>query len=283
MGLFIVAMLAAIFVLSRRKQKQSAPPTTRVEFWIYSDKKGRPTDTELLKRMTAENPLNRSGNFPIGPKEGLTLSDIRFHVGVALKESNRTLFRPDMLCESDANPSEKVLEGLAKADCLIRIQYLSEEPLSHRAYLTFVNHCCSALAAIQEATCIFDLESQRFWTQLEFFKNLESQPDGLGFAQNVTVRWVETVDSGTAMTRGMAKIGLPDLVFGPVPLDLKTLATHLVSEAGQLAWENGNLAEQRIEAFGEQFKVVFDEPRNSKLHRGQVCDLNPGRVLTAGS
>lgn len=280
---FVLGFALAFVFLRTRKRKSESPPMVRVEFWIYSAKPGRPNDSDLLKRLTAENPHKRSGISPIGPPEGLTLSDIRFHIGVALKDSNRSLFRPDLMCEPDANPSPETLAGLADATTMVRVQFVSEVPTNHRGYLTFVNHAADALGAMTEAKCIFDLESQRFLLQPELFDLIDKQPDALEFDQNVVVRWVETVESGTAFTRGMAKAGLPDLIFGPVPIDLRTLASHLVEEAGRLVWQGSELGTVQISAFGETFRVSFGPTKTADTHRGKVCELSAGRILGSGA
>jgi hypothetical protein len=85
-------------VLSRlfRRGPKKPPYLAMAEYWVYLREPQAPTQDDVMTRMIQTNPFQRGGVSPIGAKEGLLWSDIRFHMALALRDKNAHIFRPDL-------------------------------------------------------------------------------------------------------------------------------------------------------------------------------------------
>ncbi|HWP30982.1 MAG TPA: hypothetical protein VNK96_04535 [Fimbriimonadales bacterium] len=278
--LFLAVVFSVLFVFLKRRKSKHQPPLVRSEYWIYTSAENLPSDKELMERLLARNP-HRKGGVPIGAKEGLTFSDIRFHIGFAKREQNAMMFRPEILCETDAEIPSDIASVLEKTNAAIRVTFISEDtPIKDTSYLQFVTHCVDALAEITNAPLIYDVEAQKFWKREDLYNELQRNSRGDRFDLHVVIHWVETTDAGWAFTRGMAKVGLPDIEFGPVPLDHKTIALYLVEGAARECWKKPNLETMTVEGFGESFRIEFGEAiPNSKTHRSWVASMRAVRKI----
>jgi len=277
--LFLAIGFSVLFFFLKKRRGRHIPPLVRSEYWIYTSVGTLPSDKELMTRLLAENP-HRKGGVPIGAKEGLTFSDIRFHIGLAKREQNAMMFRPEILCESDAEIPSDIVPVLEKTSSVIRVTFVSEEPLRDVSYLQFVTHCVDALAEMTNAPLIYDVEAQKFWKREDLYNELQKNSRGDRFDLHVVIHWVETMDAGRAFTRGMAKVGVPDIEFGSLPLDHKTIALFLVEAAAKACWENRKLGGMEVEGFGECFRIEFgDAIPNSRTHRSWVAAMRVVRQM----
>src|ERR1044072_845222 len=128
-GLLLGMVLGWLFV-QRRQQKSSFLSTN--EYWVYLPGKEMPNQTEVMSRLIGDNPYRQGGKNPIGPREGLLLSDIRLHLALVLRSKNPHVFRPDLFDEY-VDPTSEILERLANSESLVKVRYISEQPLNDRA------------------------------------------------------------------------------------------------------------------------------------------------------
>lgn len=277
--LALIAIMAASAILLKRRAKSSPPPMARVEYWIYTNAETPPDEATILDRILAKNPHSKKGP-PVGTKEGILFSDVRFHIGALRRRGNALLFRPDLLCDSDSSPPDWFAQAVEDATLLIKVLFVSEEPVQARHFLQLVVHCADAIADLTKATAIYETESQRFMKPSELYRLLDLDSDGARFDLHVDVRWDEVEEGGVAFTRGMATGGLPDIKMERVPDDHRTLATFLVEESARAAWDRSAIEPLEINGFGEQFIVEFSEPMTgAKTHRNRVVALKASRRI----
>lgn len=268
--LLFAAFCLAIWFLTRRKNSVVQPPAVRVEFWVYCTAEGRPSDKEIMARLHATSPL--------GAPEGMTLSDVRFHIGVAKRARNALLFRPEALCEADSAIPAGIADTLAEADTIYIVRFVSQGPEPKMGYLSFATYVAKTLAEMTSAQMIWDTEAQRFFVADELAQMLVDNADALRLDLQVGVRWTETTEEGRAFTRGMAKKGLPDVEFPSQPLDQRTLAMFLVEGVARQWWSAGETGVCELEDFGEVFDVEFGEPvPGAPTHRGWMSTLRAVR------
>jgi len=276
-----LVLYLAYRLLATRREATAKAPAVWVEFWVYANADVRPSDANILKRVFGENPYRGAS---LGPAEGATLSDVRFHIGFVKREKNAMVFRPDIFSEVDAEIPPHLPSSLEDTTCVVIVRFVSEERVSSRKHLQFITHVVDAIAELTDATMVWDTEAQRFWTRAEFRQRLTDHADGTRFEENVVTHWTETPFEGRAFTRGMAKVGLPDLEFDRQPVDQRTLATHLVEESARRCWQAGELAPCTFDSFGEVFEVEFGPPRaGHPTHRSWISTILAGRKRRIGA
>ncbi len=273
--LFSALMIGAFYLLKTRRKIKKTPPLVRCEYWVYGRVTKRPSDKQLLERLLKNNPHYKKGSVPIGSREGVYYSDVRFHIGIVPKETNQLMFRPEVIGEPDSEPSPDIIRRASDSQGILRVLFVSEkEKILNKSHVQFITHATDAVGEISNGTVVFDVEAQQFFTKEEFYEMLQKDNDGTRFDLQVVVRWKETPQEGCAFTRGMAKIGLPDLLMEGVPHDHKTLALYIVQTVAKNCWDAVDLTPMEIEGYGEMFFVEFGVPRVAdESHRGWVCSI----------
>lgn len=264
----LLALAAGLLVGRRRKGRER--PLTICEYWVYMDAASLPKTEALMTRMISENPHNRPGRPCIGAREGLLFSDIRLHIGCALKEKNPHAFRPDLF-DDLVEPSAAVLSGLAEAKAFARARYLSERPLADTRHLQFMPHLADALSDLGGGRVVFDPVTEWIWTAEEFKQALAARPNAEIVSWHLRVAWRPTEAGGRVETRGLRKVGLPELRSEDLPSDHKTLGLALFEEAAGRLWKDRVVPEaMEIELQGARFRLLFarsGEPRTVRLVR----------------
>ncbi len=274
----------ALWLLLHRKKLEAMPPTVRMEFWVYGNAENRPSDKEIMDQLISENPHHKKGVPPVGAAEGMTFSDVRFHLGVLKRAKNAMLFRPEIFSELDAEIPATLPALIADSPAIFVVRFISQSPERRRTYLQFLTYVAEAIAKITGAKIIWDTETQKFFTYEDLFQALDEDNEASRFDLQVVVHWTETPYEGRAFTRGMAKVGLPDIEFDHQPLDQKTLAMYLVREAARCCWNAGNLDRCDITDYGEVFEVDFSQPRvGNPTHRGWLTTLHAVRKRQIGA
>lgn len=223
------------------------------EYWVYTTADALPDQTALMDRMISSNPHNRRGFACIGAREGMLFTDIRLHMGLAKRSKNPTSFRPDLFDQIVA-PTKEVLERLAGSTSLIRLRYISNAKLTDTRQLQFMPHLTDAVAEMTGATVVFDQVMERLWTAEEFHAALAEKPNCERPDFHVQVAWTNGADGFDVETRGLVKVGWPELVSGPHEPDQEVLMRGLMTRlAFQILRKPQETGPFEFEEYGDQF------------------------------
>jgi hypothetical protein len=246
---------------SKSRQQKKHRTLTSAEYWVYLPKPELPPQDTVMTLLFDTR--------AIGPAEGLVFSDIRLQTVLVLRAKNQRLFRKDLIIES-AGYSDEILDAVSLCQSLVRISFHSEEPVDTDTHLRFLPQLAIAIAELGEAPVIFDLTQQRLFTTETFQNSVKGAKSPADCDLHVRVQWYPIDKPGSvphAVTHGLHKRGLPDLTTGPMEPDSQNLATHLLTEAASVLWQNPQIAYQLpqthdVEYFGQEFKFSFERRTN---------------------
>ena len=266
----VFGLVVGYLVLTR---KPKHPYLAISEYWVYLPGDQMPPQDRLLDRIVGKNPYRKPGVDPIGPAEGLVLSDVRLHIALVLRRKNPHVFRPDLF--EDVDVQKEHLERLADSQSLVKLRYVSEEPLADKRHLQFLVHAADAMAELGDSKLIYDSTGRRLFLKEELEALLRENPDATRVPLHVRAIWKETAASCCAETRGLRKIGLNEIRTGAMEPDEKVLVTQLMELAVDELWATGTMPEDvEVEAYGDQFKLIFAPP---------VEEYVPARILRVQS
>lgn len=220
-----------------------------------------------MHRMLAANPSNKGGKAAIGPAEGLLFSDIRFHLGLARRDKNPLLFRPDLF-DATCAVTPGAVTALADAFAMIKVRFLSHQPMPDRRHLRFIPHAADAVTALAGGLAVYDPVAETLETAEEFSSRLfEADLDASEF--HVRCAIAPELSGVTARTMGLRKLGLPELQTLPAPSDQRTLLSELMSTAVKSLWDAGE-HQPRLELplHGDTF--VLEVERKGDLMRAGI-------------
>lgn len=274
----VVLTLAFVGLLVFQRLRSKPKQVARIEYWVYIPGTRLPELEALMTAMVAENPHNRPGKPCIGAREGMLFTDIRLRMTVALREKNSSLFRPDLF-EQQAVPSVPVLEGLASSRAMIRISYVSEQPLLDDRQLIFLPHMAGAVSRLASGSVVFDRVSEKLYEVQEFDEFLTRSNPLSGFDSQVRVFWVPDLEGGHAETRGMAKVGALELKSLSAPSDQEAIVRAVLEAVAQKIWSGEPVEESaEIDLYGDQFIVAMRPTRDGEFREAHISrvKLNAG-------
>lgn len=252
----VAGLLFAGIGLWLRRRLPKSDRLTLSEYWVYLPEAKIPKLEALMDRMINANPHNKKGAAMIGAREGMMFTDIRLHVGLVKREKNLEFFRPDLF-EGQLDYSPEALKALGQSQALAKIVYASEVPLADRRHLQFLPHYADALCELGDGLAVFDVTQEVLYSREEFyafvdrFRSME-RPDA-----HVRVRWSETVEEGTVESRGLLKVGFPELFLPHVPLDERQTAVAVMEEATGRLWKEPALFERMtVQVMGTDFHLT---------------------------
>jgi hypothetical protein len=126
LGILLGIAVGYIFMVLRSKRLAGKYLAT-AEYWVYLPSEKLPKQEDVMS-------LVLGGNSPIGPAEGLLLSDIRLHIALVLRSKNPHVFRPDLF-DDHIEPTAELLKRMGESKSLAKIRYLSEDRLKSDAHL----------------------------------------------------------------------------------------------------------------------------------------------------
>lgn len=228
------------------------------EYWVYTDQIKLPDQTALMERMISTNPHNRPGRPSIGAREGMLFTDVRLHLGVALKEKNFTAFRPDLF-EEGLEPSAEALARLSEVKALVKVRFASEARLNDFRHLQFVPHMASAVSDLMNGLLVFDHVMEQMWTSEEFGALLQQNNNAERPDFHVRVAWVEESEGCFARTFGMRKMGRRELRSQWQDRDQEILITGLMMRlAHHLVRKPDDAGPYEFEDFGDTFTAEIE-------------------------
>lgn len=228
---------------------------TLIEYWVYVHQPKLPKTEAVMTRMISENPFHKRGRPPIGSREGALFTDIRVHSAVALRDKNPTLFRPDLF-DVAVEPSAEALREIAGCPALIKCHFAFEGPPKDTRHLQFMPHLAAALADLAEGVVIFDAVMDRLFLKTEFTELLDAHTNLERIDVHTRLIWVVEGLAGRWETRGLRKIGLPELVTDALPEDEMENARTVMEELVGRVWTDGKLADRVVvEHLGATFEA----------------------------
>jgi len=252
-------------VLSRLFKPRPAPYLAMAEYWVYLPEAVAPKQDDIMARMIQSNPYARPGKPPIGSREGLVWSDVRFHMALVLREKNAHIFRPDLF-EPHVEPTAEMLDSLSRSVALVKLRYVSEQPLADKRHLQFLVYAAESVAHLGHSEVIFDLISEELFTPALLESNLLQDNDAARRELQARVIWRSCPAGGTAETRGLQKIGLQELSTPETMADHRVVAMQVLEAAAETIWETGKIEpEMSVEHYGDTFHVMVDMARKGPL------------------
>jgi len=249
-----VAGLVLGYVVTRLVRRVRRKYLAVMELWVFLPTEQPPSQDDLMTRMVRDNPF---GSGVIGAAEGILFSDVRLHTSLVLRAKNPHVFRPDLIGE-DVEPTPEALQALSQARALLKIRYLSEVPLGDARHVHFVTHMAMAAADLAQSRLVYDVVGSRLIDVPSLRQELHADPQAAKPELQVVVRWLDDDLGGHAETRGLLKVGLPELATAPSPKDQRVLILYLVEEAVKTLWRNMSYPEEMtVEAFDDTFKLLI--------------------------
>lgn len=236
------------------------------EYWVYTNQTKLPDQTALMDRMISSNPHNKPGRVCIGAREGMLFTDVRIHLGVALKEKNPTVFRPDLF-EEDVEPTKEVLAGLARSKALVKVRYVSESRLKDFRHLQFLPHMADAVAEMMDGQVVFDHVSERICAADDFKAMLDQNGNAERPEFHLRVLWKTDEEGYYARTYGMKKLGMEELRTEPQENDREVLMLGLMTRLAHHLFRNPDEEGPfEFDEFGDLFILEIGERLNGLRH-----------------
>jgi hypothetical protein len=260
-GAIVLILLIGVFVVGYAvfHRTKSSKFLAVTEYWIYIKGDALPGQDKILDRMVAKNPYAQRGRLPIGPAEGIILSDVRLHIALMLRSKNVHIFRPDIL--ENVEFTQEQLAEIADSNAIVKVRFVSEEPLKDKRHIQFLVHAADAVADLSGSKLIYDCIQRRLFSKGELEAALKQNPDATRAGLNVRTEWHETFEHCWAETYGLRKLGLTELKSSPMERDEKVLVLQLMDEAVEQLWSAGEMEpELEVEAFDDSFHIYFGEP-----------------------
>ncbi len=210
-----------------------------------------------MQRMLRINPFQLGADPPCGHNEGLIFSDIRFRIALVLRSKNPHVFRPDLL-DSHIIATPEALKALSQSEALAKVSYVSETPIPDDRHLQFLVYLVESLSHLTHGVLAFDVPGERLFFVDELREQLKMDLNAKRLDLHLGTFWSPDEEGGHAFTRGLRKIGFPDLATPVSNADHRVLICELLSNAAQAIWHDRTFQTQRVlTAFGDTFDATF--------------------------
>lgn len=257
-GMVIGLVAGYLLILYRPRRKYLA----HAEYWVFLPGEKLPDQNEIMTRTVGLNPYQHKRRTPIGTNEGLLFSDVRLHIALVLRQRNPHSFRPDLF-DTTIEVPPNALDALAQANSFVKVRYVSEDPLSDARHLQFLPHVADAIAELGDGVLIYDTVAERLIVRADLQDTLREQSDVSGPDLHTRVVWRPETQGGRAETRGLAKMGHPELRTPATEPDQKVIVSTVLEEAIRRIWLEKALPESLdVEAFDDRFRVLFQPSKD---------------------
>jgi hypothetical protein len=212
--------------------------------------------------MTRVNPFSIKDEPLISPLEAILFSDIRLHIALILRERNGHVFRPDLFDEH-IQPNSEILSGLGNSVALAKLRFLSTNKLSDDRHLQFMPHLAEAVAWLTNAEVVFDTISEELHTSKSFRAKLESVERADCPEFHLRTGWQRHDSNGLAFTKGLVKVGLPELETPMSSSDHSVLLQAVMEQSALQLWEMRFVPpELKVNCFDDEFHVILQSKKN---------------------
>ena len=232
------------------------------EYWVYLPDERIPSQEAIMNLMMKESPFEVDGRIPITPKEGILFSDVRLHMALVLRTKNPHVFRPDQFGEHiQLEPG--LLNSLQTSHALVKLRYASDRPLDNHNHLQFMAYFADAVAEIGHGSAIFDAKAEMLMSRGTLRRLLYDNFDATVPDLHVHVLWKSTPQKGHVETKGLVKIGCPELRTKDVTNDQRIIATSILGEAVRKIWETDSLPPTLdLEIYNDTFHLIFETAKD---------------------
>ncbi|HVT12636.1 MAG TPA: hypothetical protein VHE55_10235 [Fimbriimonadaceae bacterium] len=256
----LILLVIGLNAASRRKAQDRFLSAN--EYWVYLPGDRMPDQNAVMTQVIGENRYKQRGRNPISPREGLLLSDIRLHMALVLRSKNPHVFRPDLF-DDHVEPTAEILSALSDSQSLVKVRYVSEQPLKDRASVQLLPHLADTIAELGEGRVIYDCAMEILISKEDLEKMLSENLDLNQADLQVRAVWRRADRGGWAETRGLRKVGLPELATDQMEADEQVLVTEVLMEAAKKLWDANQLLEQvDVQLYEDEFRVIVSPPRN---------------------
>lgn len=213
-----------------------------------------------------------SGRQPVGPAEGLLMSDIRLHIALATRRKNPTSFRPDLF--SEVKLEREHLERLPTSQAFARLRFVADPPLGDMRHLQLLPHLARCVCELGNGGLVYDLMRQEMFLPEDFAAMLSDNPDCTGPQVHTRLSWIHEGEVCRMIAFGLGKLGLPDLWTHPAACDLEVLLREVMQAAVIEIWSQRAMPEiLAVEAFDDRFEL--DLVREGARTTAQVRRFEP--------
>lgn len=262
-SLVALTFLGGIALALLRKGRKP-PYFAHAEYWVYLPGDQMPLQDAIMNRMLRESPRRHGGKYPITKTEALLFSDVRLHIALVLRARNAHVFRPDLF-EEHVEPTPDRLAGLADSNSFVKIRFISEDPLQDHRHLRFLIHAADAVATLGNGKAIYDVTAEALYTTQELGAALDQADDAASPELHSRVVWRRSSVGGTAETRGLVKVGHPELATEEMNADQRVLVTAILEEVIRELWEQPQLPPTvDVRYFEDPYRVEIGTPRKGK-------------------
>lgn len=203
------------------------------EYWVFLPGTSAPTSDDVMKAM-----MDPAAGSKLGSREAILFSDVRLGVDLVLREKNAYTFRPDVIQHAGPPPSAECLAGLAHAQSMVRMRFVSERPVTDLRHLTFMPNMARAYCRLGGGVAVFDVQQQTAWSAEEFEEMLNRATDLESAEPNVQLTWVGELEGGHFETHGMLRSGMPELASLAAPADQRVILEAVMRQLIEQLWDN---------------------------------------------
>jgi hypothetical protein len=257
-----------------RRSPKRRPYLAACEYWVYSPEEKLPPQELLMTRLLRSSPFQVGDEPPLGHSEGLLFSDIRLNITLALRSKNPHHYRPDLFADH-IEPTAEGLTALAEAKSFVKARFVSEEPLPDPRHLRLMPFLVEAIAYYCRSAVVFDVISERLMMVESLRDSLREDAHAERSCVHLRTVWLRAEQGGKGATRGLLKVGLPEIETPVSPTEHQTIIMSVLDDAAEQMWDNRQMPERlSVSYFGDEFEVQI-EPRT----RGP----NIARIMRIGS
>jgi hypothetical protein len=258
LALLLLAAAATVFWFMRTRDRRPAHRVAAIEYWVYTGHEKPPSQDEIMTMMVRDHPLGK----PLAPSDAILFSDIRLHIGFLFKHKNPHVFSPHVVASGMDEEDKELLAQVARAEAAVRLRFLSEEPLTDDKHLRFMPYLAHATAALSESPAVYDASAERLMRTEKFVDMMAAHDDLATGAFHVRTVWTPTPLGGRASTRGLVKVGLPEIETADTTTDQQILIMEVLEEAAAALVKLRDLPESLyVQCFDDTFELQIEQDR----------------------
>jgi hypothetical protein len=157
----------------------------------------------------------------------------------------------------------EILEALDGCQSFVRLRFNSEEPLKDKRHLQFLIHAADSVARLAGSPVIYDHIACTLYTPEKLAEVLRDNFDATKPEVHVRLVWTPHTAGGHMETKGLMKIGLPEIKTDVVEADQQILIRSVLEEAVDKTWKEATIPDPwEVEVYGDLFQILPAQAKN---------------------